>query len=139
MRKYKLNPLEHGFESIKKYPELSIKYPIDSDSYFVKVVCYDNAKELAYWYIILNQPTWDDRIFLSEGSYDFNKDPDYESQNKDRIVYGGLVSNDDFFKNLLTHLMGTTVTDSVYKEGMSRYDSNIGEQMRFEFKKEYND
>jgi hypothetical protein len=29
--------------------------------------------------------------------------------------------------------------DIINKEGMSRYDSNIGEQMRFEFKKEYND
>lgn len=136
---YTFDPLKHGFEPITNYPELGFNYPM-IDGYYVKVVCYSDYGDLVYWYKVLStliglKP--DDRIEIKSGVYDFRKPSEYGKQDNPRTEYLGLVSNDEFAKNLLKHLLGTTRNESLKTDSITRYNENVGVKMREEFPKHY--
>lgn len=138
---YKFNPLSHGFESIKNYPELGFNWCNTSESLFVKIVCYDDFGDLVYWYKIVRTDIGlpsDERIEISCGSYDFRKPCEYGKQSNAKIEYLGLISNDEFAESLLKHLLGTTTNDSLKNCSIRRYSDNIGVKMRSEFPQHYN-
>ena len=136
MKKYKFNPLDHGYEPISNYPELSFNYPI-INNWFIKIIVYDNLGGLVYWYSALSISDIDDRIKIYLGSYNTNKPATHDNQNKDHLVYFGLISSDEYAKQLLTHLFGTTYNESVNVDGLQRYNQKLGEKMRLEFKNIY--
>lgn len=129
MTSYKFNPLEHGFESISNYPEL-LKY-FNADN-FVKVVAYGDYGGLVYWYMVCNPFTHDDRIEFLGGAYDTREKASNSSGKRE---YCGLISNDEFARQLLMHLLGTTQTKSVDKEGVERYFQNLSPEIKSKFKR----
>ena len=136
---YSFDPLKYGFEPIQKYPELSYNFPM-IDGYYVKIVSYSNYGDLVYWYKIISTLIGlspDDRVKIQNGSYDFRRPCEYEDQNKTYTEYLGLISTDDFAKNLLTHLLGTTKNESLNDVAIERYNENLGLKMRIEFPQYY--
>ncbi len=136
MAKYKFDPLKHGYEPISKYPELSYHFPIIDDIWFIKPICYGNYGGLVYWYSAITLsvgPAGDDRVKILSGSHDTRRSAISEIQGKTSIDFCGLISSDEFAKELLLHLFGTTKNESVYKEGLERYEKNVGDKIRAEF------
>jgi hypothetical protein len=136
MKKYKFNPLKHGYDSITNYPELEYMFPMTAGVWFIKIIAYDDWDGLVYWYSALSLSVGlapDDRITILSSSHDTRKPAEYEKQNKTHTDYTGLISSDEFAKSLLTHIFGTTQNESVEKEGITRYEENLGEKMRKEF------
>jgi hypothetical protein len=137
MSKYKFNPLKHGYEPITNYPELEYAFPMMGDIWFIKIIAYSDMSGLVYWYSALSLSVGispDDRILILSGSHDTRRPAEYGKQNKSHTVYTGLISSDEYVKSLLTHLFGTTRNESVEKEGIERYEQNLGKKMRKEFK-----
>ena len=136
---YHFNPLKHGFEPITNYPELEFNFPM-IEGYYVKIVCYSTHKELVYWYKVISNHVRlkpDDRVEIISGSYNFSKPCEFGKQNTPRVEYLGLVTNDEFAKNLIKHLLGTTSNESIYTDSVSRYNENLGQKMRREFPQHY--
>jgi hypothetical protein len=133
MKTYKFNPLKHGYERISTHPELSYRFPLMDDIWFIKILAYNNLSGLVYWYSALSLSVGispDDRVKIFSGTHDFRIPADYEKQGIIHTEYCGLISSDEYAKMLLTHLFGTTRNDSVEKEGIERYEKNIGREMR---------
>jgi hypothetical protein len=136
MSKYKFNPLKHGYEPISTHPELSYRFPLMDDVWFIKIIAYDDLSGLVYWYSALSVSVGlppDDRVHIVSGTHDFRRPAKYEKQSKIHTNYTGLISSDEFAKELLKHLFGTTKNESVEKEGIERYSTNIGKEMRLKF------
>lgn len=135
MKIYKFNPLDHGYESATKFPELEYQFPI-LDNWFIKVVCYANHQGLVYWYSAISLSVGmagDDRVKIISGSYDTRKPNLYEVQGRTTVSYCGLISSDKFAKELLIHIFGTTKNDSVLTDGLERYEQDNNSTMRKEF------
>jgi hypothetical protein len=136
MSKYKFDPLKHGFEPITNYPELEYMFPMRGDIWFIKIIVYSDMGGLVYWYSALSLSVGldsDDRVEIVSGVHDFRYPAKYEKQNRTHTVYTGLISSDEFAKELLKHIFGTTKNESVEKEGIERYNTNISREMRLKF------
>jgi len=136
---YSLNPLNHGFEPIVNYPELSFNFPL-IDGYYIKVVCFSNHGGLVYWYKILSTLIGfegDDRVEIKSGLYDFRKPSEYGKQSTPKTEYLGLISSDEFAEQLLKHLLGTTKNESINNCSIERYNENTGIKMKAEFPQHY--
>ena len=134
-KNYEFNPIQYGYEPIENYPELSYLFPLDGNWYIKVLVYSDMAGEgLVYWYsaLFLNQG-WDERIKILSGCHDTRIESSFEKQNRPTQDYLGLISNDTFAKQLLSHLFGTLENSSVATIGKKRLQQNIGSQMRKEF------
>lgn len=137
MSKYKFNPLDHGYEPISKFPELAYRFPMKDDIWFVKVVCYGNYDGIVYWYSAISLSvglSQDDRIKILASVHDFRRDATYNAQGRmrDNVVYCGLITSDEYARQLLVHLFGTLYNESVETDGIERYSQNLNEKMRQE-------
>jgi len=135
---YKFDPLKHGFEPVSKFPELSYRFPMRDDVWFIKVITYSTYDgKLVYWYVALSLSVGlhpDDRVKITIHTHDNRKPNDHEKQGVSHTVYTGLISSDEFAKELLTHLFGTTQNDSVKTDGLERYEKNLNQLMRDDLK-----
>lgn len=137
---YKFDPTKHGFEPISNFPELQYRFPLNNDVWFIKVVAYVKLLEPVYWYHAISLSMalhGDDRIKIVSGAHDFRRPNEYEQQGTLHTNYMGLITSDEFAKELLTHLMGTTQNASVLVEGKTRYEQNLGSNLRKEFPEFY--
>lgn len=142
MKKYKFNPLKHGYEPITNYPELEYMFPMMVGVWFIKIIVYSDMGGLVYWYSALSLSVGlspDDRILILSGSHDTRRPAEYEKQGKTHTEYRGLISSDKYAKTLLTHIFGTTQNESVEKEGVERYEQNLGEEMRLKYNHLYHE
>jgi hypothetical protein len=138
--KYKFNPLNHGFESLSNFPELCSYFPIMYNNWFIKIIDYveDCNNDLTYWYVAISLPIGfdgDDRVKILSNIFVFNHDDKH--QNKADIGYYGLISSDEYAKQLLIHLFGTIKNESIIRLGVDRYSDNLGVKMRTEFLEYY--
>ena len=137
MNEYKFDPLKHNYEPISKFPELSYIVPLIDDRYFVKILEYADYGGLVYWYSFINlgiglEP--DDRIEIKAGVHDTRIEYNYDKQARYtfKTKFLGLITSDNFAKELLLHLFGTTRNSSVDDESIERYN-NTNEKMRIDF------
>ena len=136
--KYKFNPIEHGYEPISNFPELEYMFPLLDDKYFIKVVAYSDYSDLVYWYSVINLLGHDDRIEITSLSYDWRNSNDYENQKQNSIKnYLGMITSDEYAKELLQHIFTPLTNEHYEKDGVKRYNENLGKQMRLEFTSHY--
>jgi hypothetical protein len=127
---YKFNPKKYGFEPISQFPELQHLWNKDT---YIKVSCI-GGKEFGrkvYWYkaCVLNIGVdGDERLTIYSTSFD-EKDPS-PKYNSPHQRYMGLISTHEFALQLFYHLFGTTQNESVLKEGMQRYKSQINSKVK---------
>lgn len=135
---YEFNPLNHGFDTITKFPELEYMFPMLPEKYFIKVISYNKT---SYWYdsiCIGIGMIGDKRIKIKSGIHNFNL-PDFDTTGKSQnwsaihTQYSGLITSDEFAKTLLIHIFGTTQNESVETIGNERYESDINQEMKDSF------
>jgi len=135
---FKFNPLNYGYEPAKLFPELNYQIPIDCEDWFVKVTAYD-VDAGCYWYsaIHVNIGTGnDDGVKISSSYHCIKKHyGKYDIEPEFNDCYVGLISTNDFAKQLLSHLFGGLNNESVLKRGVDRLNSDINQQMRVELSK----
>ena len=132
---YKFNPLDYGFEPVEKFPELSDPQWYGSDT-SVKITAGSWYGRKVYWYLACRPNTHDDRVIFFSHSWDENE---YDRWEKEicwpKRIYSGLVSTDEFAKQLLYHLMGTAMNKGVYTDGVERFNKT-NDQFLEQIKKE---
>ena len=135
MSEYKFNPADYGYEPASLYPELSYILPIHRIDWFIKVIAYDESIK-CYWFsaIRININTKDERVEIYSGSHDFVEEDTGLSMGLNSS-YIGLISTDQFAKDLLSHIFGCITNNSVLKYGVERLNNNINQEMRDKLKK----
>lgn len=117
---YNFNPKEFKFHEINKHPEIFDFFGKDT---FIKVTAeHKSEKGNIYWYLAIKKiRDDDDRLNIYSGS--FKENETVKEHQYPHKVYSGLISNDEFAKNLLIHLMGTTLNSGVHCHGILRFNS----------------
>jgi hypothetical protein len=133
---FAFDPIKFGFEPISLFPELEFNFPIVSN-YWVKIIVYSNSEDLVYWYLVINEREIDDQFKIFEGSYDFKKPSQWGIQSSPDCVYWGLISSERYAKDLITHLLGTSLNKSVLTTAVKRFSDHLGPEMRIEFPQYY--
>jgi hypothetical protein len=120
--KYEFDPTKFGFLPPKKMPkdlkEVEAKYA------FVKVICISGKNDGTFWYTSCHKiADGDDRWRFSSGLFDVSRADQYDGGHTRHSIYSGLISSDEYAKELLKHLLGTTRNESVVTDGAERLEA----------------
>lgn len=134
---YKFDPQKFGFEPASKFPDLAWNYGhCPEGKYWIKITAvgdWEHFKRLVFWYnaVELNVGAGgDDRVRITGSSFDQNEVHQYLNGEypTSHQKYLGLISSDEFAKDLLCHIFGTVENRSVYKEGLERLRDDLTQQ-----------
>lgn len=142
---YKFNPLQHGFQTLDEFPEQLENFNPKKTTIKIVEVGGDEFKpedRIVYWYLAcIESMEGDDRIKIVGGSYcsirtEEDRKKRYNNfkkpENEKRYVspeykteFFGCITNDNFAKELLLSLLGTTTNDGVEKYSLERYKRTL--------------
>lgn len=119
---YEFNPEDYGYKHVSKFPELLQFF---GNTTYIKIIAVGGSEygRRVYWYSYCYAIgcDGDQRKKIGSSSFDESRPSEFNS----RTTYSGLISTDDFAKQLLMHIFGTTQNKGVLKEGKERLENII--------------